>query len=412
MDSLTNRPRRTRRNPRAILNAETLEGRQLLSTTTTAADTSATTTAEVGTTTAPTTLATHHLAGTARAMTFGFHVYRAGRHHGASVSSMPMMAALPFAGGAGMVSATAAIPSVSATPADPSTSVADATYSTGTVAPATPAAPTSGTAGDSPAMVTLSSAGSLQSLPSLGMGGAGMMGGMVAPVGIGGGFGGGGVMVSRGGFGPGLGFNPGGPMMGLGQGSTVGTVTVDSSGTSTTDPRATALKQYMTDVQSIADKSQVTPALQAALRNDLQALAKDATTAPDETKVLALESDVQTLAGTLPTSDALATLQSDFAAAVASEGVTDTATIAKAGTDLDALIAAKGITSDDVATLTKDLKAAGMSTAAPLGPKLGIDLGILNLAIKMDAGKTTTTTASTTTTTSTSTAAGSSTSTS
>jgi len=49
--------------------------------------------------------------------------------------------------------------------------------------------------------------------------------------------------------------------------------------------------------------------------------------------------------------------------------------------------------------LTADLKAAGLSTTAPLRPGLGIDLGILNLAINVGAGSTSTTTPSSTSTT-------------
>lgn len=162
-----------------------------------------------------------------------------------------------------------------------------------------------------------------------------------------------------------------------------------SGATTPTDPRVTALQQYQADVKTIYDKSQVTPALQSALTADLQAISKAATTAPDSTKVLTLRSDLSTLAGTLPTAAQLATLQTDFAAAVTSEGVTDASKVTKTFADLDAVIAATNLTADDVTTLSNDLKAAGLSTVAPLVAPLGVNLQILDLAINMHAGATT-----------------------
>ena len=167
------------------------------------------------------------------------------------------------------------------------------------------------------------------------------------------------------------------------------------------------MEQLQTDVKTIADKSQVTPALQAALTNDLQAISKAATAAPDESKVLALQSDLSTLTGTLPTSGQLATLQGDFAAVATSEGVTDASKVSQTFTDLNALIAATNISSGDITTLTNDLKAAGLSTAAPLVAPLGVDLQVLNLAVNYQpattmAPMTPTSTTATATTTSTS----------
>jgi hypothetical protein len=208
----------------------------------------------------------------------------------------------------------------------------------------------------------------------------------------------------RGGFGMG-GFGGGmmAPMQGAGMsGSGSGT----SSGTATPDARFTALQQYQTDVKTIYDKSQVTPALQAALTNDLQAIRSAATTAPDQTKVLALQSDLSSLGGTLPTSAQLATLQTDFAAVATSEGVTDASKVTQTFTDLNALIAATNVTATDVTTLTNDLKAAGLSTTAPLVAPLGVNLEILNLAVNYQPAlpisppATTTSTTSTTTSTS------------
>jgi len=205
-----------------------------------------------------------------------------------------------------------------------------------------------------------------------------------------------------GGFGLGM---PGGTgSMPGGMGSMPGG-TGSTPGSTTPSVQATAFQKLQTDTQAIMDKSQVTPALQAALRDDIQAIGKAATTAPDEAKLLALQSDLSSLAGTLPTSDQIATLGTDFAAVVASEGVTDATLAPKAITDLNALITATNIGSGDIATLTADLKAAGLSTNAPLGPVLGVKLDILGLAVHKVAPTATTTTATTATTASTTTTA-------
>ncbi len=187
-----------------------------------------------------------------------------------------------------------------------------------------------------------------------------------------------------GGFGMARGFGMGG----LGGG--MAAVQGGGGSTTSTNPQFAAIQQYQTDVKSIYDKSQVTPALQSALTNDLQAISKAATTAPDQTKVLALQSDLQTLAGSLPTTAQLTTLQADFTAAVNSEGVTNTTQINQTFADLNALIAATNVTATDITTLTNDLKAAGLSTATPLMPPLGVNLDVLNLAINVNAGSTTT----------------------
>jgi hypothetical protein len=192
---------------------------------------------------------------------------------------------------------------------------------------------------------------------------------------------------------------------GFGQGMPGGPGSAASGGT-TFSVRSTAFQKLQTDTQAIMDKSQVTPALQATLRDDLQAISKAATTAPDEAKLLALQSDILSDAGTLSTSAKIATLGDDFAAVVASEGVTDATLAPKAISDLNAVIAATGINSGDIATLTADLKAAGLITNTPLGPMTGVQLDILGQAIYRVAptatipASTPTTTASTGTATS------------
>jgi hypothetical protein len=390
MDSSNKQKRAARQ---VVLSAESLEGRQLLSGST--ATTPATGTAIVSSTSADPT-------GTAvpmRHVRFGRGHFGAGGQRGS----------LSHASGA---AGHMAMPVASAT-----TGSTDASSTSTPSAPAS-AATTAGPRGrmqglgrgisqQSPEMgsragfSTVAQAGAATGMHSLAQGGpSGVMrfGGGLS----GGGFGGTGRsnVQSLGRFG-------GGGPVGWGNVAATGS----SSTSATTSPVATAFKQLKTDEQAIADKSQVTPALQASLRTDLQTLSKAATTAPDSTKLLALQSDLQSLAGTLPTSDQLATLQTDFTSVVNSEGVTDSATITKTFTDVNALITASNIGTSDITKLTADLKAAGRSTTAPLG-RLGIDLNVLDLALNPNAGSTTTTTttaaaAPTTTTTTTAAASGS-----
>jgi hypothetical protein len=185
------------------------------------------------------------------------------------------------------------------------------------------------------------------------------------------------------------------------------------SGMSTPSPWATAEKtafgQLKTDEGAIHDKSQVTPALQAAFRNDLTALGKETTKTPGASQILALKSDLATVEGTLPTSGQLATIQTDFTAVLTSAGVTDTAGVTKTFSDLNALLAATNIGSGDISTLTADLKAAGQSTSAPL---LGMDIGVkldslLSTVVIAGVKATASSTATPASTTSTTTTAGS-----
>ena len=373
MDSSSNLPLRSRPRRQAILSPETLEGRQLLSTTAAATDTASTAAVSV-TPPSTTTMSTtpFHFARGGHSAGFGMH--RGGRNHRFAAATMRMTATMlpfesaataPAPGNASITAMPAALSGAAMMTADPSSATAaSAALANATAMP-----------------VDLSSA-TATTLPTGG-----------PQAGLTGSAGGFGIRIARG-------FTPGGPMMGAGfapgggmagggfaQGGMAmgGPGAIDATGTTSTDPGAAAMEQYLADVQTIADKSQVTPALQAALRKDLQALNSAATTAPDQAKALALQSDVQTLAGTLPTGDGLATLRADFTAAVNSEGVTDSARITQTFSDLNALIAATNIGPGDVTTLTADLKAAGLSTAAPLGPGLGIDLGVLSLAINADA---------------------------
>ena len=144
-----------------------------------------------------------------------------------------------------------------------------------------------------------------------------------------------------------------------------------------------AFQQLRADAQAIADKSQVTPALQATFRNDLTAISKDVTAAPSASASLAVRSDVASLKGTLPTTTALATLQADFTTAASSAGVTDATLIGKTFADASALIAASGVNATDVTTLRADLKAAGLGTTLPLPLRLGVDFEALAASLHL-----------------------------
>jgi hypothetical protein len=390
----SNKQKRTAR--RAVLTAESLEGRQLLSGTTA--------------TTPPTgTVAVSTPAAEPTAMTLPIRFGRIGRGHFGHFGAGGSHGLMSHAVNAGGQVATPAVSTSNVTSADTSTGTADTSTSTSTAA--TSSTPMPGpwsrmkglgwrVSKDGTSTVGQASlASGVQGLPQGGMASVAQYGPALgvqglAPGGmmLGGGLSGGG----SGGMGMGMGrFETRGlgRFEGVGLGGFGNVATAGGSSTSaTTNPVVTALKQVKTEEQAIADKSQVTPALQAALRTDLQTLSKAATTAPDSTKVLALQSDLQSLAGTLPTSDQLATLQADFTSVVNSQGVTDSATITKTFTDVNALITATNIGASDITTLTADLKAAGRSTTAPLG-RLGIDLNVLDQALNPYAGSTATTTA-------------------
>jgi hypothetical protein len=134
--------------------------------------------------------------------------------------------------------------------------------------------------------------------------------------------------------------------------------TQGTSGTTTPPTQLqTDLKKLQTDLQAINDKSQVTPALLAAVRNDAQKIQSEATTAPSQTTLSTLESDVKALNGQLPTSAQTTQLDSDFTAVVQSEGVTDSSLISQTISDIAAVVAATNITSSDLSTIAADQKA-------------------------------------------------------
>jgi hypothetical protein len=124
-----------------------------------------------------------------------------------------------------------------------------------------------------------------------------------------------------------------------------------------------------TDLQAVHDKSQVTPAMQAVVRNDLQQIQKEATTAPDQTAVTTLANDLKNLNGALP-SFTQGQVQTDFEAVLKSEGLNDPALVTKTETDLNTVVQATNITAADVQTLQADRQAiqtdsgAGSTTTA------------------------------------------------
>ena len=142
-----------------------------------------------------------------------------------------------------------------------------------------------------------------------------------------------------------------------------------------TQAQVAAFTQLTTDAQAIHDKSTVTPVMLAAVRNDFTAIEKDATTAPDATKLSALQADLKANAGAIPTDVQKAQTQADFKAVVLSEGVTDTALIDKTIADTNVIVVASNVNADDLAKLAADRTAAGLpaGTGMPTGP--GLDLG-------------------------------------
>jgi hypothetical protein len=141
----------------------------------------------------------------------------------------------------------------------------------------------------------------------------------------------------------------------------------------------TDLKKLQTDLQAVQDKSQVTPALLAAVRNDFQKIQAATTSKPDQAKLDTLTGDIKSLAGKLPTADQTTQLTSDFTAVLQSEGVTDRALITQAITDIQAVVTASKITADDLSTLAADRAAveADQTSNAPGGSPGSVDGSLL-----------------------------------
>ncbi len=123
------------------------------------------------------------------------------------------------------------------------------------------------------------------------------------------------------------------------------------------NPKVAAdFQKLQTDMHAIFAKSQVTEAEMVALDDDLKAIDKAATSAPSQATIQALQTDVNSLQGALPTSAQQTQLASDFTALVQSRGVTDTTLINKAISDAEAIRAASALTSADVSTIAADHK--------------------------------------------------------
>jgi hypothetical protein len=187
----------------------------------------------------------------------------------------------------------------------------------------------------------------------------------------------------------GFGQGPGGPG---GQSTQVSTGTLQASGgwgqsgtaqgtgTSTTTNIAALQKDFQklnTDMQAIQDKSQVTPALLAAVRTDVQGLQKESTSAPTRATLTTLGNDLSALGGATPDFTQGA-LKADLEAALKSAGVSDAALESTLETDLNAVAAAMDVTSSDVATIQADLKAiasdSGSSTSnTPTNPLADVE---------------------------------------
>jgi hypothetical protein len=155
---------------------------------------------------------------------------------------------------------------------------------------------------------------------------------------------------------------PGGPggMGGFGVmvGHGPGDAATGSTGSSTTTSTLhDDMKKLQTDLQGIAQKSQVTLGQLASLRSDFQQIEAAATSAPSSATLTTLQNDIAAIGDQLPTATQVQQLQTDFTAVVQSEGVTNTTLIAQTFTDLGGVAQASNITATDVSTIAADKKA-------------------------------------------------------
>lgn len=137
-------------------------------------------------------------------------------------------------------------------------------------------------------------------------------------------------------------------------------------GQGTPNPQLVAdLQKLRTDAQAIRDKSQVTPALLAAVRKDLTAIAnaKTGTAAADALRTLATDRQAIFAGLAAPTDAQRAQLQADLDAVLKSQGVPQ-ALIDQLAADRLAVKVASNFTSGDKATLDADRKAIDADRAA------------------------------------------------
>ena len=146
-------------------------------------------------------------------------------------------------------------------------------------------------------------------------------------------------------------------------------MTLTNSGTTTDDSQVqTDIQKLQTDDQAIHDKSQVTPAMQATVRKDINAIKGAETTTADSTALTTLQTDLKTAMTSVggPTTAQLAQVQTDQDAVYKSEGV-NASLVTKLDTDLAAIQTASGITDTDRSTITSD-QAAIKADLTPTTP--------------------------------------------
>ncbi len=87
----------------------------------------------------------------------------------------------------------------------------------------------------------------------------------------------------------------------------------------------TDIQKLKTDAQAIHDQSQVTPAMEAKVRNDVKAIKGAETTTPDSTALTTLQTDLKTAQTNVggPTAAQLAQVQTDQDAVYKSQSVND-----------------------------------------------------------------------------------------
>ncbi len=149
---------------------------------------------------------------------------------------------------------------------------------------------------------------------------------------------------------------------------------VDSSKLAQANPQLAAdLKTLKTDRQAIHDKSQVTPALQASVRKDLQAINAAKTGTADPTALKTLQTDQQAIfAGQAPPTDAqIAQIQADQDAVLKSQAVPQNL-IDQLATDRLAVKTASNVTPADQATLEADMQAVKKDLPTPPANPSGV----------------------------------------
>lgn len=181
---------------------------------------------------------------------------------------------------------------------------------------------------------------------------------------------------------------------------------IPSGPSSATDPTSdqakldAAFTKQSTDVQTIQDKSEVTPRLLASLRQAREAVAAQAGQ-PDSALLKTFEDDAQKVRDSGTFTDAQQQqLKNEYTAVLKSAGVSDAA-IAGLFAAQDAVKAASHVTPDDVALLAADQQAvqtlmdamphdatfaaAGAPTTMMMHPGAGMNRGVSSAAVPISA---------------------------